>query len=42
MNRSNVVAYNHRDCLLLNHDLELKLELAHVRQSMSELCSVLT
>ena len=28
--------------LLLNHDLELKLELVHVRQSISELCFALT
>lgn len=28
--------------LLLNNDLELKLELIHVRQSISELCFALT
>ena len=28
--------------LLFNHDLELMLELVHVRQSISELCFALT
>ncbi len=28
--------------LLLNYDLELMLELVHVRQSISELCFALT